>query len=184
VTRLIAFTGPAGSGKTTAAEALMEQGWARVKFADPLKNMLRTFYMSCGIDDYGYIEARIEGDMKEEPCPFLRGRTPRHAMQTLGTEWGRSCIAPDVWVSAWRTRVAGLLNRGVDVVTDDCRFENEAEAVRALDGKVVRILGREKGIPGNHASEKLVEPDMRIANASSMEGFLRDVVHIFHHTHY
>jgi hypothetical protein len=39
MSRLIAFTGPAGSGKSTAASALVEEGWVRVKFADQLKNM-------------------------------------------------------------------------------------------------------------------------------------------------
>ena len=181
--RLIAFTGPAGCGKTTAADTLCGEGWIRVKFADPLKNMMRAFYMSCGITNVDYIEARIEGDMKEEPDPLLRGRTPRHAMQTLGTEWGRECISPDLWVSAWRHQVGAFLSRGCDVVADDCRFENEADAVRDLGGKVVQILGRDRGLAPAHASERFaLKADMKIANASGLSGFTRDIVHIFHET--
>lgn len=179
MSRLIAFTGLAGSGKSTAAAALGEQGWMRVKFADVLKNMLRAFYHSCGVDDVDYIEARIEGSLKEEPCHFLRGRSPRHAMQTLGTDWGRNCIAPDLWVRAWQYRASSFLHQGIDVVTDDCRFANEAEAVRSMGGRVVRIIGR-GGISGGHASEKMdFEPDMVITNTGSLSGFERDIVHVF-----
>ncbi len=180
MSRLIAFTGPAGSGKSTAASALVEEGWVRVKFADPLKSMLRAFYASCGLEHNPYIEARIEGDMKEEPDPFLRGRTPRHAMQTLGTEWGRCQIAQDLWVAAWEQKVLSLFNRELDVVVDDCRFANEAEAVRRLGGKIVMLEGRSAGIGTGHASEALpFEPDMRVQNTTSLEQFLHDVVYIF-----
>lgn len=181
--RLICFTGPAGCGKSTAADALESVGWVRVKFADPLKNMLRAFYWSCGLRDEGYIEARIEGDMKEEPDPFLCGRTPRHAMQTLGTEWGRSCISENLWVNAWKEQVGQYLQAGVDVVSDDCRFENEAEMVRRLGGRVVQIIGRDKGVKADHASERFsLTADMKVANASSLSGFTNDIIHIFHET--
>lgn len=179
--RIVAFTGPAGCGKSTAADALVEMGWARVKFADTLKNMMRAFYMSCGIDHPPYIEARIEGDLKEEPDPFLCGRTPRWAMQTLGTEWGRQLIAEGIWTRAWEQRVLGLIKEDIDVVVDDCRFENEAEAVRKLGGRVVQIIGRSANIGTAHASERgQVHPDMKVANAASLLGFQRDIVHVFH----
>lgn len=179
--RLIAFTGPAGSGKSTAADALVEVGWTRVKFADPLKDMVRAFYRACGIDHPPYIEARIEGDLKEEPDPFLRGQTPRWAMQTLGTEWGRNLIAEDIWTEAFIQRAGSLMSRDVDVVVDDCRFENEAEAIARLGGRVVRILGRDGGLGMSHASERdQVACDMKIANTQSLAGFQRDIVHIFH----
>jgi len=183
MSRLIAFTGPAGSGKSTAASALVEAGWVRVKFADPLKNMLRAFYASCGLEHNPYIEARIEGDMKEEPDPFLRGRTPRHAMQTLGTEWGRCQIAQDLWVAAWEQKVMSLFARGLDVVVDDCRFANEAEAVRRLGGKIVMLEGRSAGIGTGHSSEAMpFEPDMRVQNTAPLDQFLNAVVYVFDRT--
>lgn len=183
--RLVAFVGPAGCGKSTAADALCEQGWVRAKFADPLKNMMRAYYQSCGIDDFQYIEARVEGDLKEEPDPFLHGRTPRHAMQTLGTEWGRNLISTELWVRAWEHRVTMLGAAGADVVVDDCRFPNEAAAVRRLGGRVVQILGREKGLCKLHESEKMdFEPDMKVANLGKLSAFTNDVIHLFHHDHY
>jgi hypothetical protein len=178
--RLIAFTGPAGAGKSTAADALVMDGWVKVKFADPLKNMMRAFYRSCGLEDSAYIEARIEGAMKEEPDPFLKGRTPRHAMQTLGTEWGRDCVHQNLWVEAWSQKVMNMFDRDLDVVVDDCRFENEALAVRALGGHIVEIAGRQKGIGKAHASEQYrPEPHMVISNGGPIEQFQHDIVHVF-----
>lgn len=179
MSRLIAFTGLAGSGKTTAADALVRNGWERTKFATPLKAMLRAYYDACGLEDPHLVEDRIEGTFKEMADPLLCGRSPRHAMQTLGTEWGRNCIAADLWVNAWKAKVTKLLGAGVDVVCDDCRFPNEAKAVRQLGGRVVRIIGR-GGIAGKHESEKPIAPDLQIENQRGFDLFQQDVVYIFH----
>ena len=54
---LIALTGLAGSGKTTAADYLVKaHGFTRIKFADPLKSMLYTL---------GLVYEDIEGEGKE-----------------------------------------------------------------------------------------------------------------------
>lgn len=166
--RLIALTGLAGSGKTTAAEALMEQGWVRVKFADTLKRMVRAM---------GLTDEHVEGDLKEVLVDWLGRRTPRYLMQSLGTEWGRRMVHPDVWVSIARQRILEAQADGFDVVVDDCRFDNEAAAVRALGGHVVGIVGR-GGIAGGHVSEAGVVPDMSITNDGSLEAFRARVVYI------
>jgi hypothetical protein len=167
MTRLIAFTGLAGSGKTTAARYLVEQhDFVRVRFADPLKAMLRTLGLS---------EAEIDSELKEAPSPLLGGWTPRHAMQTLGTEWGRLCMGEDFWVNHWQMRTANWLRLGRSVVVDDCRFENEAAAVRVPGGKIVRIVGR-GGIGGEHISEQMAfAADVVIGNETSRETFWRRI---------
>ena len=38
---VLGITGRAGSGKTTAADYLVSNGWRRVKMAGPLKDMMR-----------------------------------------------------------------------------------------------------------------------------------------------
>lgn len=127
---LIAFTGLAGSGKSTAAAHLVNHhGFQRIRFAGPLKAMLAAL---------GCTPTEIDGDRKEAPCELLGGKTPRHAMQTLGTEWGRDLIASDLWIRAFNAALAKM-PVGVPVVVDDCRFPNEAEAVKAAGGIVVRI---------------------------------------------
>lgn len=148
---VVAFTGLAGSGKSTAADYLIGKGYTRVKFAQPLKDMLRSI---------GLTDEHIEGNLKDEPCDLLLGWTPRYAMQTLGTEWGRDLLGATFWERLWRRNA---LNACGSVVVDDCRFENEAAAVRDLGGIVIQIVGR-GGIAGGHASEAGVEADAMIAN--------------------
>ncbi len=153
---VVAFTGLAGSGKSTAADYLVARGYQRVKFAGPLKAMMRGL---------GLTEDHIEGPLKELPTPLLAGRTPRYAMQTIGTGWGRDLIGPTLWTGLWWATVSDVLDNGGRVVCDDCRFSNEAEVVRGVGGVVVRLEGR-GGISGGHASERMeFDPDFLVPNA-------------------
>lgn len=142
--RVIALTGAAGSGKSTAADYLIRQhGYERVKFAGPLKDMMRAL---------GFGEDDIEGGDKELSNSLLCNKTPRHAMQTLGTEWGRKCIGEDFWAILWKDTAESILAKKGRVVVDDLRFPNEAEAIRKVGGVIVKLEGR-GGIAGAHASE-------------------------------
>ncbi|MCZ7469834.1 deoxynucleotide monophosphate kinase [Agrobacterium sp. O3.4] len=160
---VIALTGLAGGGKSTASKYLVEKhGYQLVKFAGPLKDMLRAI---------GLGEGHIEGAHKETELAMLSGHTPRHAMQTLGTEWGRKCMGEDFWTNLWRSRVDGVLAFGGRVVVDDCRFPNEADEVRKLGGVVWRLVGR-GGIAGSHESEAgCGEVDRIILNNGSRDAF-------------
>lgn len=84
--------------------------------------------------------------------------TPRKTLQSLGTEWGRS-IDPDMW---WRFTLAHIRrDQALHAVVTDCRFVNEAEGVRVIDGGLVWRVGRPgcgggAGVSGGisgHASE-------------------------------
>ena len=163
---VVAFTGRAGSGKSTAADHLVACGWVRVKFADPLKNMVRALLAASGMPAVE-IERRIEGDLKEMPDPILGGKTPRYAMQTLGTEWGRQAIDSGLWTGIAQAQILAHLQAGLSVVVDDCRFENEAAVVRDLGGLVVELRGR-GGIAGSHVSERGVEPDLHCPNTGTI----------------
>lgn len=158
---IVAFTGPAGSGKSTATRYLVDEyGYELVKFAGPLKDMLRAI---------GLVEEQIEGEYKETPTVYLCGKTPRHAMQTLGAAWGRDCIGKDFWVGIWASRVATVLKQGGRVVVDDCRYTNEAQAIRKLGGDIFAIAGR-GGIAGGHESERGIEceADAVLANTGTV----------------
>ena len=153
---IIGFSGPAGAGKSTAAKVLVEQrGFRLVKFAGPLKAMMRA--MGLG-DDH------IEGALKEVIHPVL-GCTPRHAMQTLGTEWGRNCIDPDLWVNLAREDVCSGHGK---VVLDDVRFENEAEMVRSCGGVIVEVRPKFITHHMTHASEAGVRADRWVYNDGSV----------------
>jgi hypothetical protein len=157
--RVIALTGLAGAGKSSAARHLVERhGYARIPFAGPLKAMLRAI---------GLTDAQIDGPLKEKPAVLLMGQTPRYAMQRLGTEFGRDLIHPDLWVNLWRDQAEKVLEAGGRVVADDCRFPNEVETIRALGGKIIAIRtpDEQSPAPGSHASECLqVEPDAKVIN--------------------
>lgn len=143
--RVIALSGVAGSGKSTASAFLQSKGYKLEKFAGPLKSMLYAI---------GFTHEQLEGNLKEQPCDLLYGKSPRHAMQTLGTNWARDCIGEDFWIRLWQTEVGKNLEVGQPTVVDDCRFANEAAAIRALGGIVIKLEGR-GGIEGGHASERL-----------------------------
>lgn len=165
--RLIALTGRAGSGKSTVAEYLSRNfGYRRTRFAGPLKDMLRALYASSGMEP-DEIERRIEGDLKETHDPLLCGQTPRHAMQTLGTEW-RELIGRELWSNMWRASV----ENGHSTV-EDCRFEHEYAAVKELGGIVVQIDRHGTGPELSHASEAGLPahcpPDFVIDNSGSMD---------------
>ena len=166
--KLIAFIGPLQSGKTTAAKYLAQHhGFSRHRFAGPLKLMLKI--------GFGLSDEQVDGSLKEEPTDLLGGQTPRHAMQTLGSEWGRRMIHSDIWVMAWRnTRPAGA------IVCDDLRFPNEFEALKGMGGQVIRINRPGHSHTGAHDSEAHVLPhDDEILNEGSQEEFLAKVADFF-----
>lgn len=155
--RLIGIAGQARSGKDTLAGYLLFNliGWTHSSFADPLKAMLTVIGVDCSDDAKAVVDD-------------VFGVTPRHMMQTLGTEWGRHMINGDIWV-----KVFARLNAGKCVIVPDVRFENEAALVRE-HGVLIHLTGR-GGIEGNHVSENPIEfkeGDIVIDNSGSLD-FLR-----------
>ncbi len=143
--RIIGLTGCAGSGKDAAAEALCERaGYVRISLADPLKRI-------CA-DVFGWDRDRLYGPSanRNAPDPAWGGLTARHALQQIGTECFRK-LHPDVWVRYALTSAESLLAQDEDcrgVVVSDVRFPNEAEAIRAAGGKVVRLTRPGAGLTG------------------------------------
>lgn len=160
---VVGFAGPAGCGKDTAGRILIEgYGFKHLSFAKPLKDMLEAMGCPCP----------ATADEKEAIIPWL-GVSWRHLGQTLGTEWGREKVNPDIWVKIAEQRIRHLGGRWV---ITDLRFENEARMVRsALNGVVAHISGRSHEMSAGtkgHVSEKGLELrpfDARIYNAGSMQ---------------
>lgn len=157
--RVVGLSGYAGSGKSTAAAHLVDRGFTLVKFAGPLKDMCRAI---------GLTEDHIEGKLKQVPLEVLQGKSPREFMQLLGTEFGRDLIGSKFWIDLWKAQVSTILDEGGSVVTDDCRFANEAAAIRSFEGAIYRLSGR-GGIEGGHSSEQHhFEPDETIPNTHTI----------------
>lgn len=152
IPHLIGLYSPAPqSGKTTVANYLCGMGYRRLPFATPIKTMVRAFLRQLGYEP-DQLDHFTEYGGKNEILPQV-GVTPRHLMQTLGTEWGRQCIHPRVWINCWERIARDQLGAGIDVVVDDVRFANEAELILSLGGEIWRVerSGTERG-PA-HASE-------------------------------
>jgi hypothetical protein len=158
---IVGFTGLAASGKSTSADYLVRcHGFVRVKFADPLKSMLRHIGLS---------DAEIEGNLKEQPSALLMGKTPRWAMQALGHEWGRVCIHSDFWVGLWQRTACDVIDHGGSVVVDDCRYENELKMLESMSARICRITRPGAGTASSHVSEKgNLSAAFEIDNSSSL----------------
>ena len=107
---------------------------------------------------------------KEQELPEIR-TSVRHMLQTLGTEYGRHCIHPDLWVKAAQPKILSFLERGIDVVVDDVRFLNEAALIRKLGGEVWCVERPSAVRTTSHASEGSLDGfhfDRRIVNDSSL----------------
>ena len=166
--RIIGVCGAIGAGKSTVAKLLtMHAGYKVVPFAQPLKNML----MAVGLK-----EDDVNGYLKQTPHPSLCGKTPREAMQLLGTEWGRNLIGEDIWLRLWRDTIR---NSG-RVVVDDARFLNEFDEIRSQGGKIVLVERAAHTQPDHqHVSEMFyrnAQADAVIINDALSIEALRDEI--------
>lgn len=159
---VVGIAGRARVGKDTLTDFLLAQyGGYRHSFAAPLKSMLKAGF-NLDFDDPYWV------DRKETVIPAL-GRSPRELMQTLGTEWGRMLVHPDVWLIL---ATGTLHNRGPGMIVSDLRFENEAAWVRRMGGVVIHLQREAAPQVKDHKSEAgiAVQPvDLQVFNNGSLE---------------
>lgn len=157
-----------GCGKTTAARFLQRQGFEQVSFAAPLRSMILSLLLDL---DYSSGEAlSLLHERKEELLPRL-GVSTRHLLRTLGSEWGRSCVHPSLWLHSFQCRIAGQPL----VVVDDVRFANEAQLICQLGGEIwqLRRPGHER--PAEHISDGDLDGWDGFARTLSNAGSLEDL---------
>ena len=177
--QVIALVGKAGAGKTRAGQYLIDHfGYKRLRFAERLKAMLYAFGL-----DYSV----IDGNDKDKPCESLCGQTPRHAMQTLGTEWGRRMIGDDLWVKALERDMMLGIGAGITkFVIDDLRFLNEEVWVKGLISsslgnihtKIIRIIRDVEEMSSTHQSETEMDkivPYVYIENTGTIDELYANV---------
>jgi len=161
--KIIGIAGPARAGKTTVANMILNlrPEYTHKTFAAPLKMML--FY---GLD---LTVDQVEGDQKEVVDPRY-GTTPRLLMQTLGTEWGRNLVHPDIWLTAATNDILQ------PTVFGDVRFPNEADWVRK-HGALLHVA-RGGLVTHQHESEAGIKPaggDYFIDNSSGLDDLEQQV---------
>ncbi len=103
-----------------------------MKFAQPLYDMQE------------YMYKRVEAVHQRDET-FIKDRK---LLQWIGTEWGRDSISKTLWVDLWKNEVRSVRKTfKIDTIitTDDCRFDNEAEAVKSLGGVIVKIVSNKNG---------------------------------------
>jgi len=166
---IIGVSGKIGAGKSTFSQlAVKEFGAKRVAFADAVKEEVTEYLKSIKVpfkkaNLYGTQDEKAQGFVltprffdavsgpSHELYLFLMQHpnttlTFRFLMQWWGTEYRRA-QDPDYWVKKAFEKCWG---GGIHII-DDVRFKNEAEAVLAADGWLVRV--NRKGHTGKHASE-------------------------------
>lgn len=174
MTALIGLCGAARSGKDTFADILSTKyRCASVSFAEPMR------VFACNL--MGIDRSELD-DLKEISCDVFGGKTPRYALQTLGTEWGRRLISDSLWVDVAMNRVKQYMESGEYdfVLVTDVRFVNEAEAIKPgnivyIDRPGVRIA------ESNHSSEAGIPDeykDYTILNNGTLEEYEAKVFEI------
>ncbi|WP_323162842.1 hypothetical protein [Stenotrophomonas maltophilia] len=137
----IGIAGAKRAGKDTLARELQaDLGLPIDSFAAPLRKFVADLAGMGGNLDVLEVH-------KETPIPWLDGVTARQMMQTVGTEWGRQMVHPDLWVRALFARLPA------GGIIPDVRFPNEAEAIRQRGGVVIRVSRPGYGKGDSHASE-------------------------------
>ncbi|MDB5610678.1 MAG: putative deoxynucleotide monophosphate kinase [Bradyrhizobium sp.] len=188
---VVGLSGFAQSGKTTAALYLEKKyGIRRKHIAEPLRAMLAVLLQANGMSSE-MISRYLEGDLKEKLIPEL-GVTSRYAQITIGTEWGRELINPDLWANTWGRGIAD----GESVMNDSVRFPNEETPIHEAGGFTI-LIKRPGTRPANfkwgkigaflydkfglmwgvHDSERTdrLHPDFVIHNDSTVEQLYADI---------
>ncbi len=137
------------------------------KFADTMKDMA-CIMINCTRD-------RLENrEFKEAIIPEL-GVSPREILQKLGTDFGRDMIGQNIWV-------ATLLSQYDDTkkwIISDVRFPNEADAIKARGGIVLRIERPSIISNDQHESETALDNysdfDWKITNDGSIQDLVDKV---------
>jgi hypothetical protein len=177
---LVGLAGYAGAGKDEAAKALYADGFVRAAFADAIRATLYAVNPLVRLDRTEEIADPYYAPLAELVDAYgwssvKRQTMVRQLLQRVGTEAGRGVLGDHVWVDA-----VLRVPPGPRVVLTDCRFPEEADAIRSRGGIVIRIERPGVGPINSHASELALDDyefDTVIQNDDSPEQLGIRVLH-------
>lgn len=177
--KIIGISGYAGAGKDEAALALKQIGYERRAFADPLREFL--YVMNPIIETGTHYNLKLQqivdmfGWAKLKEHPYKNNY--RNLIQTVGTDCVRNILGEDTWAKASMNK----LDADGSYVFSDCRFPNEADAIKSHGGYIVRI-NRPGVTPAlNHTSETSLDDyvfDYEIVNDGTVEELREKAIEI------
>ena len=171
---IIAICGHKFSGKSTVARLLHNATSYRVvSFADKLKDV--TCVLSgCtreDLEDYDFKETQLVPDYLRPYCLNAEKPTFRAFLQYFGSEVMRG-VNDNIWIDCT------LSNCGNDCIVSDCRFPNEAKAVKERGGIVIKVVRPLAKAEDAHQSETMIDeiaPDYTIVNDTTLENLVLNV---------
>jgi hypothetical protein len=139
--KILAFGHQKRVGKDTAAGFAMTyirsnnkvRNARKAGFADQLKKVCHDIYGWAGLQSGPYYEEPGNGYLKEVILPRL-GKTPRQIWISFGNEV-KNAAHPDTWLDFLLENV-----RCDFLVITDMRFPNEADRIKSLGGRVVKLV--------------------------------------------
>lgn len=124
--QIVGILGTFNSGKDTLANNLIERGFNRRAFADPLKLLIHELF-------------DIPKEILWGPSQNKTGEV-RQMMQELGTDYARK-FRPNIWVDKTKSAIDIARKQEVrGVVIPDVRFVNEAEMLHQQGAILIQIV--------------------------------------------
>ena len=168
------MAGYAGSGKDTAATALIADGYQRMAFADGVREL------ALAVDPWILPGVRLSAIVAQRGWDGAKALADvRTLLQNVG-KGVRDIVGPDAWVEVMERVWFVALDRP-DAVITDVRYPNEAAWIRRWGGMVIRIDRPGVGPVNGHESETLVdaiEEDASVVNDGTPEELQAKVTRI------
>lgn len=172
---ILGLHGKMGAGKDEAAKRLALLApipVVRVAYADKLKKSAAAL-LGCSVDDLERWknDSRVSLFLCDEIGPMMdEQQTIRSFLQRYGTEAHRDVFGQDFWLDA-ALPIGRDYSSALYVVTD-VRFENEADRIHELGGRVARVVGVNEDT-GTHLSEQVLACDFELDNRERGDDFKR-----------
>lgn len=173
---LVGLTGKKRSGKDSFAGVLVARfGFARVAFADPLKEAALVLNPIVGTNPFTGDPIRLDKVVERygwEDAKDDFSEVRLTALQNLGM--AVRTLDEGFWTRVARQRIDALLAQGRSVVVTDVRFPNERDLIHDLGGVHVHVDRPGLVSTDPHPSETAMEPyysraDLTVTNDGTLD---------------